>query len=55
MRPSANNAAYAQGYDAYWEGRLIEANPYEPDTDDFRRWQEGWIDARNDDYDERDG
>jgi ribosome modulation factor len=47
-----NNHAFMEGYDAYWEGVDVGDNPYEKETDDFRHWQAGWVEARNHDYDE---
>jgi ribosome modulation factor len=51
----ANNEAFDEGYDAYWNGVDAEDNPYEQETEDSRRWQEGWTEARNHDYDESEG
>jgi ribosome modulation factor len=50
-----SNEAFQEGYDAYWDGVDISDNPYEQETDDFRRWEEGWVQARNHDYDESEG
>ncbi len=47
--------AYEEGYDAYWDGVDVTDNPYEEDTDDHRRWEEGWRAAHKHDYDESEG
>jgi ribosome modulation factor len=51
----SSDEAYEEGYDAYWDGVDGNNNPYDEDTDERRRWEEGWIEARNHDYDESDG
>jgi hypothetical protein len=50
-----NNEAFDEGYDAYWEGVDVGDNPHEPETEEFRCWEEGWVQARNHDYDESEG
>ena len=51
----ANNEAYKEGYDAYWDGVDASDNPYDDDTEDCRSWEEGWRAARTHDYDESEG
>jgi hypothetical protein len=50
-----DNVAYDEGYDAYWEGVDVDANPHEVETDEHRSWDEGWRVARKHDYDESEG
>ena len=53
----ANNEAYKEGYDAYWEGADVSDNPYdeEKDADARLAWEQGWGKAREHDYDESEG
>jgi ribosome modulation factor len=51
----SSDEAYEEGYDAYWDGVDVSGNPYDEDTNDRRSWEEGWIAARNHDYDESEG
>ena len=38
-------SAYDQGFAAYFEGRSLADNPYEPDTVDHLAWENGWSEA----------
>jgi ribosome modulation factor len=51
----ANNEAYKEGYDAYWDGVNVIDNPYDEETEERRSWEEGWRAARKHDYDESEG
>jgi hypothetical protein len=51
----SNQAAYDEGYDAYWDGADPSDNPCKEDTDEHRSWEQGWRAARKDDYDESEG
>jgi len=42
------NEAYQEGYIAYEDGLWQDSNPYEPSTDKYKDWMEGWYDAEND-------
>ena len=37
------------GYDAYQEGADMSMDPYEPGTECWELWREGWIAALDDD------
>jgi len=37
------------------DGVDVSDNPYDDDTKERQKWEEGWRAARKDDYDERDG
>lgn len=52
----SDHDAYDEGYDAYWDGRDCEDNPYKPEEEpeQYKSWEEGWRVARQHDYDERD-
>jgi ribosome modulation factor len=50
-----NMQAYDEGYDAYWDGVDEGDNPYDEGTDERRSWNEGWLKARQHDYDESEG
>ena len=52
-----NNEAFEAGYDAYWDGVGLEDNPYEQEekAEEFRFWNEGWLEAKKHDYDESEG
>ena len=52
-----NRDAYDEGYDAYWDGRETEDNPYDAadESDQRESWETGWRDARKHDYDESEG
>lgn len=40
---------YDEGYNAYWNGREQEENPYERKTEAFGLWEDGWHEARDQD------
>ena len=44
-RLSSRDAAYQQGYDAFWHGASIVENPYGEGSPEYRRWNHGWIQA----------
>ena len=52
----ADNNAFDEGYDAYWEGVDVSDNPYdeEKEADARLSWEQGWRKARQHDYDEDD-
>jgi len=50
----ADNEAFDEGYDAYWDGVDVSDNPFEEETEERKSWEEGWRAARKHDYDERD-
>jgi hypothetical protein len=39
---------YFNGFDAYWDGE--ETNPYAPGTAAFRDWENGYLDAWDNDF-----
>jgi ribosome modulation factor len=49
--------AFDEGYAAYWDGVVLEGNPYdqEKNADGFESWIKGWREARKHDYDESEG
>lgn len=47
--------AFAEGYDAYWDGVDVGDNPHDEGTESHRLWDEGWREARKHDYDESEG
>jgi ribosome modulation factor len=49
------NDAFEKGYDAYWDGMDVSDNPYDQDTEERRKWEDGWRAARKHDYDESEG
>ena len=51
----SDDEASDEGYDAYWDGVDVEANPYDEETEERRNWDEGWLKARRHDYDESEG
>jgi ribosome modulation factor len=54
-KPTTNNDAFGEGYDAYWDGVDVSGNPYDEETEERRSWEEGWRSARKHDYDESEG
>ena len=44
--------AFAEGYDAYWDGIDVSDNPYDEETEERRSWEESWRAAQKHDYDE---
>ena len=50
----ADEAAFQQGYDAYWDGVDCDDNPFASETDEHYSWDEGWSQAQLAD-DEADG
>lgn len=46
---SFKSVAYKTGYNSYSLHFLVD-NPYELDTEDFYQWEEGWDDARFENY-----
>jgi ribosome modulation factor len=56
-RAMPHNAAYDEGYDAYWDGGQREENPYDPEKQpqEHAAWREGWEQAQQHDYDESEG
>ena len=42
------NEIYQEGYIAYGDGLWEDSNPYEPGTDEYKEWMNGWYDAEND-------
>ena len=53
----SDHEAYDAGYDAYWDGADRDDNPYDQEEEPNKRrlWEEGWLKAREDDYDESEG
>jgi ribosome modulation factor len=51
----STNAAYDEGYDAYWDGVDVTDNPYDEGMEGRQFWEAGWRAARKHDYDERGG
>lgn len=49
-----NNAAYQEGYDAYWDGADEGDSPYDEDTDERPSWNQGWRAGRKNGFDESD-
>jgi hypothetical protein len=47
--------AYDEGYDAYWDGVDESSNPHDAETDKHLSWNEGWLKAKQHDYDESEG
>jgi ribosome modulation factor len=47
--------AFDEGYNAYWDGVDVSDNPYDEETEERCRWEEGWRTARKHDYDESEG
>jgi len=44
---------YAEGYEAYFDGKGLSANPYKrSDPDCKNQWKLGWFDACDDDTDD---
>jgi ribosome modulation factor len=39
--------AYEQGYNAFGEDKRRTQNPYQKETEEWRQWNDGWIDAAN--------
>lgn len=50
----ADEEAFQQGYDAYWDGVDCDDNPFISETDQHYSWDEGWSQAQLED-DEADG
>ena len=36
--------AYDQGWDAHWNNRGAETNPYLPGSEEYENWKYGWYD-----------
>lgn len=51
----ADNDAYHEGYDAYWDGVDVSNNPYDEEIEERRSWEAGWRAGRRHDYDESEG
>lgn len=43
---------YAEGADAWLAGEPETANPYDPESDEYLSWSDGWSDAENDAFGE---
>lgn len=43
--------AYEEGFNAYFQHKSIDDNPYKYDTDSYEEWEEGYVDAEfNEEY-----
>jgi len=49
---SSSDAAYQQGYDAFWHRVLMAENPYGQGSPEYILWDRGWIQAELEQYDE---
>lgn len=43
------NTPYDSGYQAYFDGLDIDANPFKDGTDDYEDWESGWVTAADTD------
>jgi ribosome modulation factor len=48
----AGDDAHMEGYDDYWNGADLSDNPYDEETAERVRWEDGWREGRRHDYDE---
>jgi hypothetical protein len=51
----STTSAFDEGYDAYWGGVDVSANPYDEDTEELCFCEEGWRATREHDYDGSEG
>lgn len=49
----SNTVEYGEGYQAYESSKSQHTNPYQRQSSTWRRWNMGWLEAR-DDYQEQD-
>ena len=47
-----NNEAFREGYDTFWRGAPLSANPYETEAKEYVLWDRGWLQAELETYDE---
>ncbi len=48
----SNTVEYGEGYQAYESSKSQHTNPYQRQSSTWRRWNMGWLEARDDHQDE---
>ena len=43
------NNPYDSGFNAYYEGEDLDANPFQEPSEEYDEWQSGWCNASGED------